>query len=161
MSRAYCVYILASRSRALYTGVTGSLEFRMVEHRQGLTPGFTTRYKSSASCISNSSGTLARPLRARKKSRAGGGKRKFGSSNVTIPPGRIWRRKFPTNTKYQMTETAKQIPHLRSPKTGDRVRDDKLKKGPTAGGAPLRGLPEPHFERRGGPSRLHFSMCCR
>jgi len=45
MSRAYCVYILASRSRNLYTGVTGSLEPRMVEHRQGLTPGFTTRYK--------------------------------------------------------------------------------------------------------------------
>jgi|SRR5216684_1448729 putative endonuclease len=45
MSRAYCVYILASRSRTLYTGVTGSLEPRMVEHRQGLTPGFTTRYK--------------------------------------------------------------------------------------------------------------------
>src|SRR5260370_35711524 len=45
MSRAYCVYILASRSRTLYTGVTGSLEPRMVEHRQGITPGFTARYK--------------------------------------------------------------------------------------------------------------------
>src|SRR6266403_1481747 len=30
-----------------------------------------------------------------------------------------------------------------------------------AGGAPLRGLPEPHFERRRRPSRLHLSMCWR
>ena len=45
MNRTYCVYILASRSRNLYTGVTGNLERRMVEHRQGLVPGFTTRYR--------------------------------------------------------------------------------------------------------------------
>jgi putative endonuclease len=47
MNRTYCVYILASRSRNLYTGVTGNLEPRMVEHRQGLVPGFTTRYRIS------------------------------------------------------------------------------------------------------------------
>src|SRR5215813_5030541 len=45
MTRTYCVYILASRSRNLYTGVTGGLEGRMVEHRQGLVPGFSTRYR--------------------------------------------------------------------------------------------------------------------
>jgi putative endonuclease len=45
MSRRYCVYTLASRSRNLYTGVTDNLERRMIEHRQGLVPGFTTRYR--------------------------------------------------------------------------------------------------------------------
>ncbi len=45
MSHTYCVYTLASRSRNLYTGVTNNLERRMVEHRQGLIPGFTVRYK--------------------------------------------------------------------------------------------------------------------
>ena len=45
MNRTYCVYILANRSRNLYTGVTGNLEPRMAEHRQGLVPGFTTRYR--------------------------------------------------------------------------------------------------------------------
>ncbi len=44
MSRTYFVYILASRSRNLYTGVTNNLERRMVEHREGLVPGFTARY---------------------------------------------------------------------------------------------------------------------
>ena len=45
MNRVYSVYILASRSRALYTGVTGNLDKRMIEHRQGLIHGFTTRYR--------------------------------------------------------------------------------------------------------------------
>jgi putative endonuclease len=45
MSRTYWVYTLASRSRNLYTGVTNDLERRMIEHRQGLVPGFTARYR--------------------------------------------------------------------------------------------------------------------
>ena len=45
MRRGFCVYILASRSRNLYTGVTNHLERRLVEHREGLVPGFTSRYR--------------------------------------------------------------------------------------------------------------------
>jgi putative endonuclease len=45
MSRTYWIYILASRSRNMYTGVTNDLHRRMIEHRQGLVPGFTSRYK--------------------------------------------------------------------------------------------------------------------
>jgi putative endonuclease len=42
---AYFVYILASkRNGTLYVGVTSDLYGRMVEHRDGLVPGFTTRY---------------------------------------------------------------------------------------------------------------------
>jgi putative endonuclease len=47
MNRTYCIYILASRSRNLYTGVTNNLERRMIEHRDGLVPGFTSRYRIS------------------------------------------------------------------------------------------------------------------
>ena len=39
------IYILASRSRTLYTGVTNDLLRRMVEHRDGLVPGFTSQYR--------------------------------------------------------------------------------------------------------------------
>ncbi|MDB4877516.1 MAG: excinuclease subunit [Gemmatimonadetes bacterium] len=42
--RTYCVYILASKSRVLYTGVTNDLVRRMYEHRNHLVPGFTKRY---------------------------------------------------------------------------------------------------------------------
>ena len=43
--RLYYVYILASRSRTLYTGVTNHLVRRIQEHRDGLVPGFTSRYR--------------------------------------------------------------------------------------------------------------------
>jgi putative endonuclease len=43
--RVYCVYVMASRSRVLYTGVTNDLARRVSEHKQGLTPGFTSRYR--------------------------------------------------------------------------------------------------------------------
>lgn len=45
MSRTYWVYILASRTRMLYAGVTNDLQRRMIEHRRGLVPGFTARYR--------------------------------------------------------------------------------------------------------------------
>jgi putative endonuclease len=39
------VYIMASRSRTLYPGVTNDLERRVAEHKRHLTPGFTSRYR--------------------------------------------------------------------------------------------------------------------
>jgi putative endonuclease len=41
----FFVYILASLSRTLYTGVTRDLVRRVYQHREGLVPGFTKRYK--------------------------------------------------------------------------------------------------------------------
>jgi putative endonuclease len=43
--RTYYVYIMASRSRVLYTGVTNDLARRVDEHKRGVNPGFTSRYR--------------------------------------------------------------------------------------------------------------------
>ena len=42
--RTYYVYIVASHTRRLYTGVTGDLLRRMWEHRSGVVGGYTARY---------------------------------------------------------------------------------------------------------------------
>ena len=41
----YFVYILANKSKMLYTGVTNNLERRLFEHKQHLVEGYTKRYK--------------------------------------------------------------------------------------------------------------------
>ncbi|MGH7529015.1 MAG: GIY-YIG nuclease family protein [Gemmatimonadales bacterium] len=43
--RTYFVYIMASRSRVLYTGVTSDVARRVDEHKRGVTRGFTSRYR--------------------------------------------------------------------------------------------------------------------
>jgi putative endonuclease len=42
--KEYYVYILASRSRRLYVGVTSKLEQRVAQHKSKAIPGFTSRY---------------------------------------------------------------------------------------------------------------------
>src|SRR5437879_12842312 len=42
--RCYCVYIMASRSRVLYAGVTNDIVRRVDEHKRGLFPGVTRKY---------------------------------------------------------------------------------------------------------------------
>jgi putative endonuclease len=39
------VYIMTNRSKTLYTGVTGYLERRVLEHKQGIKGEFAVRYK--------------------------------------------------------------------------------------------------------------------
>jgi putative endonuclease len=42
--KQYYIYIMANRSRTLYTGVTNNLEQRVYEHKQRMGSGFTSKY---------------------------------------------------------------------------------------------------------------------
>jgi putative endonuclease len=44
--KTYCVYIMASASRVLYTGVTNNIQRRVSEHREGRAPGFSEQYRT-------------------------------------------------------------------------------------------------------------------
>lgn len=44
-SRRYYVYIMASKSRVLYTGVTGFLMARVLRHKAGEGGSFTSKYR--------------------------------------------------------------------------------------------------------------------
>jgi putative endonuclease len=41
----YYVYIMTNRSKTLYTGITGCLERRVFEHKEGIKGEFAARYK--------------------------------------------------------------------------------------------------------------------
>lgn len=45
--RKYYVYIMTNRTRTLYTGMTNDLERRVMELKQKLIPGFTSKYNIS------------------------------------------------------------------------------------------------------------------
>ena len=45
MKKTFHVYIMASRSRTLYVGITSDLLRRVYEHKHKLVPGFTQRYR--------------------------------------------------------------------------------------------------------------------
>ncbi len=42
--KRYYVYIISSKSRVIYVGVTGSLMTRVLQHKTGEVEGFTSRY---------------------------------------------------------------------------------------------------------------------
>jgi putative endonuclease len=63
-SDLYCVYILSSSTRVLYVGCTSDLNRRMFQHKHGLLPGFTKRYRVTRlvwyDCTPNVAAAVAR-----------------------------------------------------------------------------------------------------
>ena len=126
MSHTYCVYTLASRSRNLYTGVTNNLERRMIEHRQGLIPGFTVRYKIFRLIHFELFGDIRDAIAREKEIKGWRREKKIRLIQRHNPTWADLAEQLPA--KHQKAD-----PSHRSPKAGDRVRDDNLKgQGPAA-----------------------------
>src|SRR5712692_4727473 len=119
MSLTYAVYTLASRSQNLYTGVTNNLERRMIEHRQGLVPGFTSRYKIFRLVHVELFRDIRDAIAREKEIKGWRREKKIWLIKRNNPTWEDLAAQFPSEHNKQ-----KQIPHRRSPKTGDRVRDD-------------------------------------
>ena len=119
MSHTYCAYILASRSRNLYTGVTDNLERRMIEHRQGLVPGFTVRYRIFRLVHFERFGNIRDAIAREKEIKGWRREKKIWLIQRHNPTWADLAERLASRHEHQ-----KQIPHHRSPNTGDRVRDD-------------------------------------
>ena len=63
----FYVYIMAGKSRRIYTGVTNNIQRRIAQYKRGEIEGFTERYKSAAWFISKSTSTSAMPSAARSR----------------------------------------------------------------------------------------------
>jgi putative endonuclease len=139
MNRTYCVYILASRSRTLYTGVTNNLERRMIEHRAGLVRGFTTRYRIFRLVHFEVFGDIRSAIAREKEIKAWRREKKIWLINRHNPtwedlaegPGKD-KQVEEHRIGIRREEQQKQIPHRRSPKAGERVRDDTVGTGITS-----------------------------
>jgi len=122
MKKIYSVYILASRSRTLYTGVTGDLQKRMIEHRQGLVPGFTTRYRAFR-LVHLENFTSVREAIAREKEIKGW--RRGKKTRLIERDNPTWQdlaARLPHAYSSEETQSGSLTPSLN---TSERIRDDK------------------------------------
>jgi len=63
--RIYFVYMIASKSRVLYIGMTNNLRHRVWEHKNELIDGFTKTYSAIGWFSSNRSTTSRKRLTAK------------------------------------------------------------------------------------------------
>lgn len=125
MNRTCCVYILASRSRNLYTGVTSDLQRRMLEHRDGLIPGFTARYRIFRLVLFEIFGDIRDAIAREKEIKAWRRAKKIWLIERHNPTWEDLAHRF-TKSGSESRNEQKHIPHRRSLKAGDQVRDDDV-----------------------------------
>jgi putative endonuclease len=75
--KTYYVYIMASKSRTLYTGVTNNLERRVLQHRGKLLPGFTARYNINRLVYYETSGDVVAAIAREKQIKSWGRMKKI------------------------------------------------------------------------------------
>ena len=89
-SKRYYVYILASRSRNLYTGVTNNLRRRVLQHREGLTEGFTKKYRIHRLVYFESFEDVRTAIRREKQIKGWRREKKVALINATNPTWDDW-----------------------------------------------------------------------
>jgi len=85
------VYVLASRTKRLYVGVTNDLVRRVWEHRFGPYAGFTRKYSITKLVYFETFKYPGDAIRRKSRSRVGAGSSGSRSSRAQIPNGLTWR----------------------------------------------------------------------
>ena len=94
MQRQYWVYILTNaRNTVLYTGITSDLLRRVYEHREKLSPGFTSRYNVAKLVYYEQFQDALSAIAREKQIKAGSRQKKLDSIN-RMNPG--WRDLYET-----------------------------------------------------------------
>ncbi|HEV2314660.1 MAG TPA: GIY-YIG nuclease family protein [Candidatus Acidoferrales bacterium] len=65
--KTYWVYIMASKSLNLYTGVTGNLQRRVLQHRNKVLPGFSAKYNVNRLVYYEAFGDILAAIRREKQ----------------------------------------------------------------------------------------------
>ena len=77
MDKAYYVYITASRTKVLYTGVTSDLTVRIIQHKNKRLNGFTKKYNVSRLVWYNETNDIQTALEWEKKIKGWSRKKKI------------------------------------------------------------------------------------
>ena len=77
MDKAYYVYITASRTKVLYTGVTSDLTGRIIQHKDKRLNGFTKKYNVSRLVWYNETNDIQTALEWEKKIKGWSRKKKI------------------------------------------------------------------------------------
>ena len=77
MDKTYYVYITASRAKVLYTGVTGDLTGRIIQHKDKRLNGFTKKYNVSRLVWYNETNDIQTALEWEKKIKGWSRKKKI------------------------------------------------------------------------------------
>ena len=83
--RSFWVYLLSSRTRVLYVGVTSDLPRRLAEHRAGVGARFTTRYRVTRLVYAEEFRTAADAIRREKEIKAWRREKKRALIEATNP----------------------------------------------------------------------------
>jgi putative endonuclease len=98
----------------------GHVKFiHQIKHREGLVPGFTSRYKIFRLVHFELFGDIRDAIAREKEIKGWRREKKIWLIKRNNPTWQDLAEQFPSKHNNQ-----KQIPHPRSPKPGDRVRDD-------------------------------------
>lgn len=90
------VYILTNQyNTVLYTGVTSDLYHRIMEHREKVYPGFTSRYNVHKLVYFEEFGDISDAIAREKQIKAGSRQKKLDLINSINPNwDDLWQRKF-------------------------------------------------------------------